>query len=303
MPMRAYRTMQGGEGGVPLDTSAVLWDGTKVNGPIELRQALLHYSPQFVRSITEKLMTFGIGRGVEYQDMPVIRSIVRDADKDNDRFVSLLMGIIRSAPFQMRTKEVREQEIRSSQMFISRKFIPRRTFLRGAGVTIGLPLLDSMVPAQTPHGQDRGSSGAALPRHLASARRGAGLLEPAAGRREFRILVHHQASRTVPQPRHADLRDGYAGGHGDHRGARRRSCARRGASVRRAAAAKCGEPLSRHHARSVDRARNTGRTPSFRRFSSAWKKTATSATATGVTAAPTRIASPGLRPCSRCRRK
>ncbi|HEY3826838.1 MAG TPA: DUF1592 domain-containing protein [Bryobacteraceae bacterium] len=105
----AYRTMQGGEGGVPLDTTAVLWDGTKVNGPVELRQALMRYSPQFVRMITEKLMTFGIGRGMEYQDMPVIRSIVRDADKDHDRFVSILMGIIRSQPFQMRTKEVEER--------------------------------------------------------------------------------------------------------------------------------------------------------------------------------------------------
>ena len=103
-----WRTKQGGEGGVLLDTSAVLWDGTKVNGPIELRQALLHYSPQFVRTITEKLMTFALGRGVEYQDMPVIRSIVREADRDNDRFVSILMGIIKSAPFQMRTKEVEE---------------------------------------------------------------------------------------------------------------------------------------------------------------------------------------------------
>jgi hypothetical protein len=104
-----YRTKQGGDGGVPLDTSATLWDGTKVNGPIELRQALLHYSPQFVRTITEKLMTFALGRGVEYQDMPVIRSIVREADRGNDRFVSILMGIIKSAPFQMRTKEVEEQ--------------------------------------------------------------------------------------------------------------------------------------------------------------------------------------------------
>jgi mono/diheme cytochrome c family protein len=103
-----WRTKQGGEGGVPLDTSAVLWDGTKVNGPIELRQALLRYSPQFVRTVTEKLMTFSLGRGVEVQDMPVIRSIVRDADKDNDKFVSILMGIVKSAPFQMRTKQVEE---------------------------------------------------------------------------------------------------------------------------------------------------------------------------------------------------
>jgi hypothetical protein len=105
----SWRTKQGGDGGVPLDTAAILWDGTKVNGPIELRQALLHYSPQFVRTITEKLMTFSLGRGVEYEDMPVIRSIVRDADKDNDKFLSILMGIIKSAPFQMRTKQVEER--------------------------------------------------------------------------------------------------------------------------------------------------------------------------------------------------
>ena len=152
-----WRTKQGGDGGVPLDTSAVLWDGTKVNGPVELRQALLRYSPQFVRMITEKLMTFALGRGVEYEDMPVIRSIVRDADKDNDRFLSILMGIVKSAPFQMRTKEIDERWLQPranckgvQMIFITKKFIPRRTFLRGAGVTLGLPLLDSMVPAQTP---------------------------------------------------------------------------------------------------------------------------------------------------------
>jgi len=99
-----WRTKQGGDGGVPLDVSSELWDGTKVNGPIELRQALLHYSPQFVRMITEKMMTFALGRGVEYYDMPVVRSIVRDAEKNNNRFSSILMGIIKSAPFQMRTK-------------------------------------------------------------------------------------------------------------------------------------------------------------------------------------------------------
>jgi hypothetical protein len=99
-----WRTRQGGDGGTPIDASSELWDGTKVNGPVELRQALLRYSPQFVRMITEKLMTYGLGRGVEYFDMPVIRSIVRDADKNNDKFSAILLGIIKSAPFQMRTK-------------------------------------------------------------------------------------------------------------------------------------------------------------------------------------------------------
>jgi hypothetical protein len=99
-----WRTKQGGDGGVPIDASSQLWDGTKVNGPIELRQALLHYSPQFVRMITEKMMTYALGRGMEYYDMPVIRSIVRNADKNNDKFSSILLGVIKSAPFQMRTR-------------------------------------------------------------------------------------------------------------------------------------------------------------------------------------------------------
>jgi hypothetical protein len=101
----SWRLKQGGEGGVPLDASATLWDGTKVNGPVELRQALQKYSPQFVRNITERLMTFALGRGVEYEDMPVIRSIVHDADKENDRFMAVLMGIIKSGPFQTRVKQ------------------------------------------------------------------------------------------------------------------------------------------------------------------------------------------------------
>jgi hypothetical protein len=99
-----WRTKQGGDGGVPIDATVELWDGTKVTGPAELRQALLHYSPQFVRMMTEKMMTFGLGRGVEYFDMPVIRSIVKDAEKNNYRFSAILMGIIKSPQFQMRTK-------------------------------------------------------------------------------------------------------------------------------------------------------------------------------------------------------
>jgi mono/diheme cytochrome c family protein len=99
-----WRTKQGGEGGTPIDASGELWDGTKVNGPVELRRALLHYSPAFVRNMTEKMMTYALGRGVEYFDMPTIRSIVRDADKNQDKFSSIVMGIVKSAPFQMRTK-------------------------------------------------------------------------------------------------------------------------------------------------------------------------------------------------------
>ena len=104
----SWRDKQGGLGGVPIDAASTLWDGTKVNGPTELRQALNKYSPQFMRTITEKLMTFALGRGVENEDMPVIRGIVRDAHNNNDRFMSILMGIIKSDPFQKRVAQTVE---------------------------------------------------------------------------------------------------------------------------------------------------------------------------------------------------
>jgi hypothetical protein len=65
---------------------------------------LLRYSPQFRRNITEKLMTYALGRRVEYYDMPVVRAIVRDAGKQNNRFSSIVVGIVKSAEFQMRVK-------------------------------------------------------------------------------------------------------------------------------------------------------------------------------------------------------
>ncbi len=99
-----WRTRQGGDGGVLIDTAAELWDGTKVKGPVELRKALLRYSPAFVRSMTEKMMTYALGRGVEYFDMPVVRSIVRNADRNQYKFSSIVLGIVKSPPFQMRTK-------------------------------------------------------------------------------------------------------------------------------------------------------------------------------------------------------
>jgi uncharacterized protein DUF1592/uncharacterized protein DUF1588/uncharacterized protein DUF1585/uncharacterized protein DUF1587/uncharacterized protein DUF1595 len=99
-----WRTKQGGEGGTPIDASVELFDGQQVDGPAGLRTALLRYSPQFVRMFTEKMMTYALGRGVEYSDMPVLRSIVRDASKDNNRFSAIMLGIVKSPQFQMRMK-------------------------------------------------------------------------------------------------------------------------------------------------------------------------------------------------------
>ena len=99
-----WRTRQGGDGGTPINASVELYDGQRVNGPVELRQALLRYSPQFVRIFIEKMMTYALGRGVEYTDMPAIRSIVRDVAADDNRFSAIVLGIVRSAQFQMRVK-------------------------------------------------------------------------------------------------------------------------------------------------------------------------------------------------------
>jgi hypothetical protein len=84
-----------------LDVSGQLTDGTKIEGVVGLRQALERYSPQFMRTFTEKLLTYALGRGVEYQDMPVVRDIVREAARNDYRFSSLVLGIVTSAPFQM----------------------------------------------------------------------------------------------------------------------------------------------------------------------------------------------------------
>jgi hypothetical protein len=100
----SWRTKQGGEGGVPIDVKVKLFDGQEVDGPSGLRTALLRYSPQFVRMFTEKLMTYAVGRGMEYTDMPTIRAIVRDATQDDHRFSALVLGVVRSPQFQMRQK-------------------------------------------------------------------------------------------------------------------------------------------------------------------------------------------------------
>jgi len=86
----------------PIDASGQLADGTKVEGPVTLRQALLKHPEQFVGTVTEKLLTYALGRGLEFYDMRVVRGIVREAAPNDYKFSSLIMGIVRSTPFQMR---------------------------------------------------------------------------------------------------------------------------------------------------------------------------------------------------------
>jgi mono/diheme cytochrome c family protein len=90
--------------GSALDVAGVLADGSKVNGPAALREAILSRPGAFVTLITEKMLTYALGRGLEPGDMPVVRRIVKKAVQNDYRLSSIVMGIVESAPFQMRTK-------------------------------------------------------------------------------------------------------------------------------------------------------------------------------------------------------
>ncbi len=158
------------DGNAPIDATSQLFDGTPLDGPVSLRKALLARSDVFVRTATEKLMTYGTGRALKYYDMPVVR---HDRARRREERLSLLVARARHreersvsdedessrqytvgrAVHSSRREpgtEDRPGDRRRTMAFITKKHLPRRTFLRGVGATIALPLLDSMVAAQTP---------------------------------------------------------------------------------------------------------------------------------------------------------
>jgi len=89
----------------PIDASARLPDGTAFEGPAGLRALLLSQQDQFVQTVTEKLLTYALGRQLEYYDAPVVREITRGAAADDHRWSSVILAIVRSMPFQMRRSE------------------------------------------------------------------------------------------------------------------------------------------------------------------------------------------------------
>jgi hypothetical protein len=96
----AWRTQ---EAGVPIDSSGELGNGTKVNGVVELRRALLSRPENFASTVAEKLMIYALGRGLDARDMPQVRTILRNAAPENYRWSSLILGVTRSTPFRMTT--------------------------------------------------------------------------------------------------------------------------------------------------------------------------------------------------------
>jgi hypothetical protein len=103
------------EAGAPIDASGTLPDGTAFNGPAQFRRALLGRRDEFVATVAEKLLTYALGRGLEYYDAPAVRAIVRDAAPDY-RWSSIILGIVRSLPFQMRVVPADPQMTTAAQI-------------------------------------------------------------------------------------------------------------------------------------------------------------------------------------------
>jgi hypothetical protein len=98
-----WRTKDAGQ---KLDASGQLVDGSRIDGVVSMRDALVRYSPQFIRTFSEKLLTYALGRGVDYDDMPTVRAIVRQAGKDNYKLQTLILEIVKSPVFQMNRKQL-----------------------------------------------------------------------------------------------------------------------------------------------------------------------------------------------------
>jgi hypothetical protein len=90
--------------GVKIDASGQLVDGTSIDGPADLRKAMLARGDVFVAAMTEKLMMYGVGRETRSYDMPTVRAVMRDAAKNRYRFSDLVLGIVKSPAFQMRAQ-------------------------------------------------------------------------------------------------------------------------------------------------------------------------------------------------------
>jgi hypothetical protein len=154
------------EGKFPIDASGQLPDGRRFTGPGELRDILSADREAFGRAITSKLLTYGLGRGLERYDNRTVKLIASRLPTYDYRFSGLVLEIVNSLPFQSAgdrqtritpslllmpaarpSSEVSRQIKERSAMIVTRKHLHRRTFLKGMGAAVALPLLDAMTPA------------------------------------------------------------------------------------------------------------------------------------------------------------
>ncbi len=184
--MGQWRTTDDGS---PIDPSGTLYNGTKVDGPVALRNMLASHPDVFAGVMTEKLLTYALGRGVEYYDMPAVRKIVHEAGAHDFRFSSLVLGTVESAPFEMKIKTAMPspgqfplKEI-ADMTFITKtaSFAPDVVARLGYGRIASAAGFDAARPDSS--GEDRGQSGNQAGTVLHPAWRGDGQLDPGGGRR------------------------------------------------------------------------------------------------------------------------
>lgn len=94
--------------GFPIDATGKMFDGSKLDGPVSLRKAILSHSDAFIGSFTESMLAYGLGRVIDYHDMPFVRGVEKEAAKNDNRFSAFILGIVKSPSFQMRRAEEAE---------------------------------------------------------------------------------------------------------------------------------------------------------------------------------------------------
>ena len=100
-----FRSWRSRDEGTDIDPKTQLFDNTNVTSASELRNWLgQKYDDQFVVVATEKLLTYALGRGVEYRDMPLVRAVARETVRSKGRFSAMVLGVVKSQPFQMNTR-------------------------------------------------------------------------------------------------------------------------------------------------------------------------------------------------------
>ena len=209
----AWRTE---DAGAPIDASGELADGTTVDGVVTLRQALLARPELFVGTMTEKLLTYALGRGL---DASRHAGGSRDSSHRPPRRLPVLVPDPRRRE-QRAVSDAHENGGAVTAMFITKISLPRRTFLRGVGASVALPLLDAMVPALTAHREDGGE--AALRFGAVFVPNGAIMEQwiPSAPGIGLRVLADLEAARAVPgsagrreQPRPGPIPECVEGDH------------------------------------------------------------------------------------------
>ena len=190
----AWRTQ---DGKFPIDATGTLPNGKSFTKPSELKAILRADKDEFSKGLTEKMMTYALGRGLERFDRPAVQSVNRRLAAEGYRFSALVMGIVESMPFP-------DAPRRRTEIMITRKHLPRRTFLRGLGAAVALPVLDAMTPAFA--ARHRRQSSHAHGVRLRSERHHHEGLDAGGRRCRFRVASHAGATEGVQGSDAADVR-------------------------------------------------------------------------------------------------